>query len=162
MKFTSTRSNIEATSLEAILQGLAPDGGLFVPSSSFGSSDPSNWSTLADAERCALGTIFDDVPAAVREDAIKNLLAKFPANDPIPLVDADGLKILELFHGPTGAFKDVALSVLPVLMVAAATILGISTHIFSLSLCALGSVADVPEPRLISLIRNSFAASNAL
>ena len=120
MKFTSTRSGIEATSLEAILRGLAPDGGLFVPTSSFGASDPSNWSTLADAERCALGTIFDDVPAAVREDAIKNLLAKFPANDPIPLVDADGLKILELFHGPTGAFKDVALSVLPVLMVAAA------------------------------------------
>ena len=120
MKFTSTRSSIEATSLEAILRGLAPDGGLFVPTSSFASSDPSNWSTLADAERCALGTIFDDVPAAVREDAIKNLLAKFPANDPIPLVDADGLKILELFHGPTGAFKDVALSVLPVLMVAAA------------------------------------------
>ena len=57
----------------------------------------------------------------MREGAVANLLAKFPANDPIPLVDADGYKILELFQGPTGAFKDVALSVLPVLMVAAST-----------------------------------------
>ena len=147
MKFTSTRSSIEATSLEAILRGLAPDGGLFVPTSSFGASDPSNWSTLADAERCALGTIFDDVPAAVREDAIKNLLAKFPANDPIPLVDADGLKILELFHGPTGAFKDVALSVLPVLMVAAAKgkrVLILTATSGDTGSAAMAGFADVP------------------
>ena len=147
MKFTSTRSNIEATSLEAILQGLAPDGGLFVPSSSFGSSDPSNWSTLADAERCALGTIFGDLPTAVREDAIKNLLAKFPAKEPIPLVDADDFKILELFHGPTGAFKDVALSVLPVLMVAAAKgkrVLILTATSGDTGSAAMAGFADVP------------------
>ena len=119
MTFTSTRSNCSVTSLEAILRGLAPDGGLFVPSARPAPTG-SDWATLADAERAALGSLFDDVPETVREDAIRNLLAKFPANDPVPLVDADGLKILELFHGPTGAFKDVALSVLPVLMVAAA------------------------------------------
>ena len=119
MTFTSTRSTCSATSLEAILRGLAPDGGLFVPSARPAPTG-GDWATLADAERAALGSLFDDVPETVREDAIRNLLAKFPANDPVPLVDADGLKILELFHGPTGAFKDVALSVLPVLMVAAA------------------------------------------
>ena len=119
MTFTSTRSNCSVTSLEAILLGLAPDGGLFVPSARPAPTG-GDWSTLADAERAALGSLFDDVPETVREDAIRNLLAKFPAGDPVPLVDADGLKILELFHGPTGAFKDVALSVLPVLMVAAA------------------------------------------
>ena len=119
MTFTSTRSNCSVTSLEAILRGLAPDGGLFVPSARPAPTG-GDWSTLADAERAALGSLFDDVPETVREDAIRNLLAKFPADDPVPLVDADGLKILELFHGPTGAFKDVALSVLPVLMVAAA------------------------------------------
>lgn len=75
---------------------------------------------LADAERVALGAMFDDIPADVREAAIANLLAKFPAADPIPLVEADGLNVMELFHGPTGAFKDVALSVLPVLMAEAA------------------------------------------
>ena len=119
MTFTSTRSNCSVTSLEAILRGLAPDGGLFVPSARPAPTG-GDWATLADAERAALGSLFDDVPETVREDAIRNLLAKFPADDPVPLVDANGLKILELFHGPTGAFKDVALSVLPVLMVAAA------------------------------------------
>ena len=120
MTFTSTRSNCSATSLEAVLRGLAPDGGLFVPSTVPAAARGGDWSTLAAAERAALGALFDDIPETVREDAVKNLLSKFPADDPVPLVDADGLKILELFHGPTGAFKDVALSVLPVLMVAAA------------------------------------------
>ena len=119
MKFTSTRSTLAVDTLPAILRGLAPDGGLFVPSTA-PAATVGDWSTLADAQRAALGAFFDDVPETVREDAIRNLLAKFPADDPIPLVDADGFKILELFHGPTGAFKDVALSVLPVLMVAAA------------------------------------------
>ena len=119
MKFTSTRSTLAVDSLPAILRGLAPDGGLFVPGAA-PAATVGDWSTLADAERAALGAFFDDVPETVREDAIRNLLAKFPADDPIPLVDADGFKILELFHGPTGAFKDVALSVLPVFMTAAA------------------------------------------
>ena len=119
MKFTSTRSSLAVDTLPAILRGLAPDGGLFVPATA-PAATVGDWSTLADAERAALGAFFDDVPETVREDAIANLLAKFPADDPIPLVDADGFKILELFHGPTGAFKDVALSVLPVFMTAAA------------------------------------------
>ena len=119
MKFTSTRSTLAVDTLPAILRGLAPDGGLFVPATA-PAATVGDWSTLANAERAALGAFFDDVPETVREDAIRNLLAKFPADDPIPLVDADGFKILELFHGPTGAFKDVALSVLPVFMTAAA------------------------------------------
>ena len=119
MKFTSTRSNCEADSLSTILQGLAPDGGLYVPSSipEVASKD---WSTLEKAESAARATFFDDIPEEIRNDAVKNLLSKFPKEDPIPLVDAGKFKILELFHGPTGAFKDVALSVLPVLMAAAA------------------------------------------
>jgi len=119
MKFTSTRSILSVDSLPAILRGLAPDGGLFVPTSPLACPEGSA-ATLADAERIALGAFFDDVPETVRESAIGNLVSKFPANNPVPLVDADDFKILELFHGPTGAFKDVALSVLPVLMTAAA------------------------------------------
>jgi len=119
MKFTSTRSVTSESSLACILRGLAPDGGLYVPYA-LPNLAGGDWSTLEKASRAALGAIFDDVPESVREDALANLLAKFPAADPIPLVDMDGLKVLELFHGPTGAFKDVALSVLPVLMVAAA------------------------------------------
>lgn len=122
MKFTSTRSDVEVDSLYTVLRGLAADGGLYVPARvpRLDASAISSMRDLADAERVALGAMFDDIPADVREAAIANLLAKFPAADPIPLVEADGLNVMELFHGPTGAFKDVALSVLPVLMAEAA------------------------------------------
>ena len=63
-----------------------------------------------------MGALFDDFPAEVRAEAVDRLCARFPAGDPVPLVERDGLHILELFHGRTGAFKDVALSMLPVLM----------------------------------------------
>ena len=125
MTFTSTRSLSETGSLPAILRGLAPDGGLYVPLACAPRALPPS-ATLADAERLALDAFFGDIPPAVRDAALANLLSKFPKADPIPLVDADGFKILELFHGPTGAFKDVALSVLPVLMVAAAKTSGAS------------------------------------
>ena len=122
MRFTSTRSSSDVDSLYTVLRGLAPDGGLYVPKT-VGHLDAAAFASigsLADAERVALGALFDDIPPEVREAAIANLLSKFPAADPVPLVAADGFQILELFHGPTGAFKDVALSVLPVLMAAAA------------------------------------------
>ena len=146
MKFTSTRSTLAVDTLPAILRGLAPDGGLFVPGTA-PAATVGDWSTLADAERAALGAFFDDVPEAVREDAIRNLLAKFPADDPIPLVDADGFKILELFHGPTGAFKDVALSVLPVFMTAAAQgkrVLILTATSGDTGSAAMAGFADVP------------------
>ena len=146
MTFTSTRSTLAVNSLPAILRGLAPDGGLFVPDTA-PAATVGDWSTLADAERAALGAFFDDVPETVREDAIRNLLAKFPADDPIPLVDADGFKILELFHGPTGAFKDVALSVLPVFMTAAAQgkrVLILTATSGDTGSAAMAGFADVP------------------
>ena len=71
---------------------------------------------LADAERFVLSRLFDDIPESVREAAVERLLSRFPAEDPIPLVSRDGFEMLELFHGRTGAFKDVALSMLPVFM----------------------------------------------
>ena len=146
MKFTSTRSSLAVDTLPAILRGLAPDGGLFVPATA-PAATVGDWSTLANAERAALGAFFDDVPETVREDAIRNLLAKFPADDPIPLVDADGFKILELFHGPTGAFKDVALSVLPVFMTAAAQgkrVLILTATSGDTGSAAMAGFADVP------------------
>ncbi len=153
MTFTSTRSCIEADSLHTILRGLAPDGGLFVPKldDARGRVPCQELETLADAERAALGALFDDIPADVREAAIANLLAKFPSEDPVPLVEADGLHMLELFHGPTGAFKDVALSVLPVLMAAAAKHLADGRKVLILTAtsgdtgsAAMAGFADVP------------------
>jgi threonine synthase len=153
MKFTSTRSNIEADSLYTVLRGLAPDGGLYVPTkvARLAPEAIASIQNLADAERLALGAIFDDIPADVREAAIENLLSKFPAGDPIPMVEADGMHILELFQGPTGAFKDVALSVLPVLMAASAKKLADGRKVLILTAtsgdtgsAAMAGFADVP------------------
>ena len=117
MKFVSTRKGIEASSAESVFQGLAPDGGLFVPTlTGVQAIDFATIRTMRDAEEAVMARLFDDLPAEVRTAATDRLLSRFPENDPIPLVDADGMKILELFHGKTGAFKDVALSMLPVFM----------------------------------------------
>ena len=119
MKYVSTRKGIEATSAETVFQGLAPDGGLYVPqlgSKAVDSSRLQAIATLRDAEEFVMGALFDDLPAEVRAAAADRLCDRFPKDDPIPLVEKDGLHILELFHGRTGAFKDVALSMLPVFM----------------------------------------------
>ena len=153
MKFTSTRSETEADSLYTVLRGLAPDGGLYLPTAvpRLDAAALRGIGSLADAERIALGALFDDIPEDVREAAIANLLAKFPAGDPVPLVEADGFHVLELFHGPTGAFKDVALSVLPVLMAAAAKRLAGGRKVLILTAtsgdtgsAAMAGFADVP------------------
>ena len=162
MRFTSTRSNTDVASLYTVLRGLAPDGGLYVPKTA-GETPVSIASigSLAEAERAALGAVFDDIPVEVREAAITNLLSKFPAADPIPLVAADGFQILELFHGPTGAFKDVALSVLPVLMAAAAKKLADGRKVLILTAtsgdtgsAAMAGFADVPGVEIAVLFPN--------
>ena len=162
MRFTSTRSNTEVDSLYTVLRGLAPDGGLYVPKTA-GETPVSVASigNLAEAERAALGAVFDDIPVEVREAAITNLLSKFPSADPIPLVAADGFQILELFHGPTGAFKDVALSVLPVLMAAAAKKLADGRKVLILTAtsgdtgsAAMAGFADVPGVEIAVLFPN--------
>ena len=119
MKFISTRKGIGATSAESVFQGLAPDGGLYVPQLGSVAVDGSRLqsiATLRDAEEFVMSYLFDDLPAEVRSAAADRLCARFPEGDPIPLVEKDSLHILELFHGRTGAFKDVALSMLPVYM----------------------------------------------
>ena len=162
MRFTSTRSNTDVDSLYTVLRGLAPDGGLYVPKTA-GETPVSMASigNLAEAERAALGAVFDDIPVEVREAAITNLLSKFPAANPIPLVAADGFQILELFHGPTGAFKDVALSVLPVLMAAAAKKLADGRKVLILTAtsgdtgsAAMAGFADVPGVEIAVLFPN--------
>lgn len=116
MKFVSTRKGIEATSAESVFQGLAPDGGLYVPVLGGDLPQMPKVKNLREAEEFVLGVLFDDMPAEVRTAAVDRLLSRFPDGDPTPIVKADGLDILELFHGKTGAFKDVALSMLPVFM----------------------------------------------
>ena len=116
MKFVSTRKGFEATSAESVFQGLAPDGGLYVPSVVTKEENLPDFADLGEAEEYVLSRLFDDLPASVRTDAVERLLSRFPKGDATPLVEADSMHILELFHGKTGAFKDVALSMLPVFM----------------------------------------------
>jgi len=118
MKYVSTRKGIEATSAETVFQGLAPDCGLYVPAQveKCRGEEVEKLTTLREAEEFVMSKLFDDLPAEVRTAAADRLCSRFPAEDPIPLVEKDGLHILELFHGKTGAFKDVALSMLPVFM----------------------------------------------
>ena len=125
MKYVSTRKGFEATAPETVFQGLAPDGGLYVPVLGNGELGTGNGErgtgngergTLGGAERFVLDSLFGDFPCDVREQAVERLLSRFPDEDPVPLVEKDGLHILELFHGRTGAFKDVALSMLPVFL----------------------------------------------
>lgn len=119
MKYVSTRKGIEATAPETVFQGLAPDGGLYVPvvgSSLRDARGRLGEASLPAAEKFVLDTLFGDFPEEVRKSAIDRLSSRFPAEDPVPLVEKDGLYMLELFHGKTGAFKDVALSMLPVFM----------------------------------------------
>ena len=118
MKYVSTRKGLEATSSETVFRGLAPDGGLYVPSAveRLSAEKLRGLKTLRDCEEAVMGALFDDLPAEVRSAAADRLCDRFPKDDPIPLAEKDGLHILELFHGRTGAFKDVALSMLPVFM----------------------------------------------
>ena len=116
MTYVSTRRGIPASSAETVFQGLAPDGGLYLPTGVGRVRGIECADTLRKAEDLVLGSMFDDIPQSVRDEAVDRLCARFPAGDPVPLVERDGLHVLELFHGRTGAFKDVALSMLPVFM----------------------------------------------
>src|SRR5688500_9591039 len=107
MKYVSTRGGGGAATLsEAVQRGLAPDGGLYVPEH-FPSLSPQ---TLAGAETLAqvaarlLAPFFAGDPLEGALDEICREAFTFP----VPLKELrDGTAVLELFHGPTAAFKDV-------------------------------------------------------
>ena len=120
MNYQSTRNaKIAASSTAAVLQGLADDGGLFI-TKDFGRFD---WrgtlelNTLGMAEKIlgALLPDFDAMHALVR----RAYTGKFETDELTPLVKVGDRYVLELFRGPTSAFKDVALSMLPQLITAA-------------------------------------------
>ena len=116
MTYTSTRKGLAATSAETIFRGLAPDGGLYVPVLGGARLPEIAEPTLRGCAETVLAVLFGDIPEDVRRAATDRLLSRFPAEDPVPLVKKGPFHMLELFHGRTGAFKDVALSMLPVLM----------------------------------------------
>jgi len=130
MQYYSTRGGCEpVNSAEAVLQGLAPDGGLYLPDR----LPDFAWQT------CVAGTpmeMAENILSALLPD-IPNMPAlvcraytgKFETEDLTPAVQVGDMMVLELFRGPTSAFKDVALSMLPQLMTAARDAVGMTREI---------------------------------
>lgn len=137
MRFISTRGKDEAKcASEAIVRGLCGDGGLFVPES---------FPDLTDKLIDMLSMDYPEISATVIGsylteydfndllNATKKAYAKFEDNNATPVVKIDdNLFILELFHGPTLAFKDIALTILPYLLRKGADYCGVKEEILIL------------------------------
>lgn len=139
MQFISTRGGEKVSGAQAIVQGLAKNGGLYVPET-FPKITEEEMRQMADMdypERAAfvLGKyLADDLGADFLKEVCKKAYASFEGDDPVPLVKIDGqLFILELFHGPTCAFKDMALTVLPYLLKKSCEVTGIKEDILILA-----------------------------
>jgi len=123
--YKSTRdSSIRVKASEAILKGLSDDGGLFVPEElpvlGRPIADFKNF-TYQETAYEVMSRFFTDFT----EEELKNCInraydSKFDTEVIAPMVEADGAYYLELFHGSTIAFKDMALSILPHLMITSA------------------------------------------
>lgn len=122
MKFISTRGGIQLDcASKAIAKGLSDDGGLFVPEyfPKVSLEDISEMCKMDYAERACfvIHKYLEEYDYNDLLSACKNSYSKFEENDAAPLVKLDDkLFIMELFHGPTLAFKDVALTLLPYLL----------------------------------------------
>ena len=159
--YESTRnSNDRVTASQAILRGLAPDGGLYVPE-----KIPSFDKTLdefakMDYRECAY-EVMKLFLTDFTEEELKHCInsaydEKFDTPEIAPLVKADDSYFLELYHGRTLAFKDMALSILPHLLTTSAKKNNITDEICILTAtsgdtgkAALAGFADVPGTRII-------------
>lgn len=161
LMYNSTRNKQEtATASQAILKGLATDGGLFVPESI----------PALDKDIAALADMsYQEVAYEVMklyitdftEEELKNCInraydSKFDTKEIAPLVKKDGAYYLELFHGATIAFKDMALSILPHLLTTSAKKNNVKNEIVILTAtsgdtgkAALAGFADVEGTSII-------------
>ncbi|MDY5794325.1 MAG: threonine synthase [Fusobacterium gastrosuis] len=119
--FISSRNKYEkCTAKEAIIKGLSKDGGLFVPEN-FGTEkfDIADFINLSYQEMAykVMSLFFDDFTKDELETCIKKAYEKNFSSDDISPVSKIGKDyMLELYHGPTSAFKDIALTILPYLL----------------------------------------------
>lgn len=159
--YRSTRSNSEpVTASQAILKGLSDDGGLFVPD-----HIPALDKSLSELAGMSYQQVAYEVMKLFltdfTEEELKNCInnaydSKFDTEKIAPLVQADDAYYLELFHGSTIAFKDMALSILPHLMITSARKNNIKNEIVILTAtsgdtgkAALAGFADVKGTRII-------------
>ena len=136
--YKSTRTKgIKVTASEAILKGLADDGGLFVPDSIPAldvALDKLSGMTYQETAYEVMKLFLSDFT----EEELKACITgaydeKFDTEEIAPLVKKDGAFYLELFHGSTIAFKDMALSILPYLMTTSAKKNGVKNEIVILT-----------------------------
>ena len=159
--YQSTRDEKNrVTASQAILQGLATDGGLFTPITypqvdlDFAKLKDASYQEVA---KLVLSAFLDDFSEAELDYCINHAYdSKFDDAAIAPLVKLDGQYNLELFHGATIAFKDMALSILPHLMTTAAKKHGLENKIVILTAtsgdtgkAAMAGFADVPGTEII-------------
>ena len=124
MKFRSTRGyEREMTGAEAVIQGIAPDRGLFVPTEipemPFDIAEMQGKS-YQEVAKAIIGLFFDDYTEEEMQRCSDGAYdGKFEAEEIVPVVKAGDAWFLELYHGKTAAFKDMALSILPYLLTTA-------------------------------------------
>lgn len=159
--YRSTRNKEEkVTASEAILKGLAKDGGLYVPSEIPKLSVTLEALTKMSYQETAYAVMAEFLTDFTKEELesciSKAYDSKFDTEEIAPLVKADGVYFLELFHGSTIAFKDMALSILPHLMTTAAKKQHTDKEIVILAAtsgdtgkAALAGFADVENTRII-------------
>ena len=159
--YKSTRGKGEAvTASMAILKGLSQDGGLFVPTSIPRLDVPVEKLAEMTYQETAY-EVMSRFLTDFTEDELKSCIAnayddKFDTKEIAPLHEANGAYFLELFHGATIAFKDMALSILPHLMTTAAKKNQVKNDIVILTAtsgdtgkAALAGFADVPGTKII-------------
>ena len=134
MLYHSTRSDLHAVdSAQAVLEGLAPDGGLYMPKAlpAFDWKACLSGSSM-DMSTQILSALLPDIPN-METLVQKAYTGKFETDHLTPTVPVGDFGVLELFRGPTSAFKDVALSMLPQLLTAAKTEKGMEKDILILT-----------------------------
>ena len=116
MRYISTRGGGAPLPFqETVLTGLARDGGLFLPETVPDVTDKlAQWRSMGFVDlACAVTELFiGDIPAADLKRLVTTSYASFRHVEVTPVVEVGTLHIVELFHGPTLAFKDVALQFL--------------------------------------------------
>jgi threonine synthase len=163
MQYKSTRnSNAGATSSQAIMRGISEDGGLFVPESvpkltadEFSALIKMDYNARAKLIFAKFLTDFTPDEIAKAVDSAYSVKS-FESKGITAIAEAENAYILELWHGPTHAFKDMALQILPYLLKISAEKNGCDKEIVILvatsgdtGKAALAGFADVPGTRII-------------
>ena len=152
MRYHSTRNEkLSVDSARAVLEGLAPDGGLYMPEA----IPAFDWEsclkgTAQEMSTQILSALLPEIPN-MRTLVSNAYTGKFETEDLTPTVSVGDFTVLELFRGPTSAFKDVALRMLPQLLTTAKDVCGMEKDIMILTAtsgdtgkAALAGFQDVP------------------